>query len=303
MELRHFRYFIVLAEELHFTRAAERLGIAPPTLSVQIQQIEQRLGGPLFDRSNRRVRLTPAGVIFREEAERVLRCVDDAVLRGVRAARGELGHVSIGYVGSVTLLGLLQTSVAAFRERWPEITTTVREARMDTLPSDVAAGISDVVFVRGPVETPEAVQSAIIHRDSFCIALPVAHPLAAETGPIGSAMLARERFIVPEQESGTNEVGRRGGFLPQVVDRPGTLLQVLSQVALGTGVAIIPSILRETIAIEGVAYADIEPPQIGSNVSMLWKPSRERQSVRLFVEQVISRFGIETGAWSTPPQP
>ncbi len=297
MELRHFRYFIVLAEELHFTRAAERPGIAPPTLSVQIQQIEHRLGGPLFDRSNRRVRLTPAGAIFREEAERVLRCVDDAVMRGVRAARGELGHVSIGYVGSVTLLGLLQTSVAAFRERWPEITTTVREARMDTLPLDVAAGISDVVFVRGPVETPEGVQSAVIHRDSFCIALPVAHPLAATTGPIASAMLARERFVVPEQESGTNEVGRRGGFLPQVVDRPGTFAAGPEPGRAGHGAwQSSRAIPRETIAIEGVAYADIEPPQIGSNVSMLWKPSRERQSVKLFVEQVISRFGVYSGA-------
>ena len=100
MELRHLRYFVILAEELHFSRAAERLNIAAPTLTVQIQEIERRLGAKLFLRTKRSVTITPAGEVFLKEARLVLDQFDKAESVGRRAGRGEIGRIEIGYVGS-----------------------------------------------------------------------------------------------------------------------------------------------------------------------------------------------------------
>ena len=108
MDRRHLQYYVALAEELHFGRAALRLGIATPTLSVQIQEIERRLGTPLFDRSRREVTLTSAGAIFLAEARNVLRQFEQAEAVGRRAGRGEIGRIEIGYVGSAVHAGALQ---------------------------------------------------------------------------------------------------------------------------------------------------------------------------------------------------
>lgn len=114
MELRHLRYFVALAEELHFARTAERLNIAPPTLTVQIQEIERTLSARLFVRTKRSVALTPAGEIFLSEARNVLEQFAKAESVGLRAGRGEIGRVEIGYVGSAAFAGVLQDQISRF---------------------------------------------------------------------------------------------------------------------------------------------------------------------------------------------
>src|ERR1700756_5520393 len=127
MELRHLRYFVTLAEALHFARAAERLGISPPTLTTQIQEIERTLSATLFARTKRSVALTPAGEIFLAEARNVLAQFARAENVGRRAGRGEIGRIEIGYVGGAAYSGVLQGQTARFRSAWPEVELKARE--------------------------------------------------------------------------------------------------------------------------------------------------------------------------------
>src|SRR5258706_10930082 len=126
MELRHLRYFIAVAEELHFGRAAEKLCIAQPPLSQQIQQFERELGFLLFRRTNRRVELTAAGQMFLEEARDTLANLEKAVHAGRRVARGETGWLGVGFVGSATYQ-MLPTVLSAYRERFPDVELVLRE--------------------------------------------------------------------------------------------------------------------------------------------------------------------------------
>jgi DNA-binding transcriptional LysR family regulator len=147
MELRHFRYFVAVAEELHFARAAKRLGIAPSTLTVQIQEIERTLHARLLQRTKRSVRLTAAGELFLEQARASLLRFDQAVSVGRRAGRGELGRIVVGYVGSAALAGILQQQMRRFRAEWPDVQLQASELPMGRLPGLVAEGQVDVGFV------------------------------------------------------------------------------------------------------------------------------------------------------------
>src|SRR6202000_575898 len=140
MELRHLRYFVAVAETLHFGRAAAQLGIAPPTLTVQIQEIERTLSARLFARTKRSVALTTAGEIFLAEARGILEAFDRAENIGRRAGRGELGRIEIGYVGSAAYTGVLQEQISRFRQAWPDVDINAREVGMDQLPALVCDG-------------------------------------------------------------------------------------------------------------------------------------------------------------------
>src|SRR5690242_5975702 len=135
MELRHFRYFVAVAEELHFARAAERLGIAPSTLTVQIQEIERVLQARLLQRSKRSVRLTGAGELFLEQARASLLQFEQAIGVGRRAGRGELGRIVVAYVGSAALAGILQQHMRRFRADWPNVQLQASELPMERVPT------------------------------------------------------------------------------------------------------------------------------------------------------------------------
>lgn len=227
MELRHFRYFVALAEELHFARAAERLNIAAPTLTVQIQEIERALSVQLFVRTKRSVSLTSAGELFREEARLVLEQYARAQSVGRRAGRGEVGRIEIGYVGSAAYAGVLQKLIAEFASRWSDVDLRVRELPMDAVPRLIESGQIDVGVVRLPIKYPRTIQAHVILRDYFCLALQATHSKAADQTAIRARDLAGERFIMPEQEYGTHEVARRGRFPSESCFAP-------RQLALGT---------------------------------------------------------------------
>src|SRR5690349_1236179 len=200
MELRHLRYFIAVAERLHFAQAAEALGIAPPTLTVQIQEMERALQAQLFRRTRRSVVLTPAGEAFLAEARETVAQFERALHVGQRAGRGELGRIHIGYVGSAAFSGILQKQLRAFRKARPHVLVQAAEYPMGELPALLEEGRVDVAFVRLPVDLPPSLRAHVLVRDAFCAALPAEHPLAAAAGPIKARALAGESFVVPEQE-------------------------------------------------------------------------------------------------------
>jgi DNA-binding transcriptional LysR family regulator len=285
LELRHLRYFVVLAEELHFARAAERLNIAPPTLTVQIQEVERRLGASLFKRSRRSVELTQAGKIFLAEARDVLERFERAETIGRRAAQGQIGWLEIGYVGSAAYAGVLQEHVYRFRHSYPEIEVHTQELKMFDLPELVRTGEIDIGFVRTPMALPAGLSKKIVLRDRFCLALPETHELTQQSDDPTPAQLSREPFVVPEQLAGTTEVARRGRFTPHIVSQPGAMSAVLTEVSLGRGIAVVPDSVSNVLRMPNLCYRDIAGKPIHSEIAIIHL-SDENPIRAMFIDQI-----------------
>jgi DNA-binding transcriptional LysR family regulator len=287
MELRHFRYFVAVAEELHFARAAERLGIASSTLTVQIQEIERTLQARLLQRTKRSVRLTAAGELFLEQARASLRQFDQAVGVGRRAGRGELGRIVVGYVGSAALAGILQQQMRRFRAEWPDVQLQASELPMERLPGLVAEGHVDVGFVRLPMALPDELRVHVMQRNRFCVALPASHRLAGATA-VDARALADDDFVVPEQDLGTREVGRRGRFVPRIVSVPGNLLTVLTEVSLWMGVAVVPDVVASTLALPDLVYKPLAGEPVMSELAAIFRRSEGAPAVKNLIRQLVA---------------
>lgn len=285
MELRHFRCVLAVAHSLHFARAAAELGISPPALTKQVQETEQLLGTRLFQRSKRAVSLTAAGELFVLEAARALEQLAQAQDVARRAGRGELGRLEIGYVASAAYAGVLQGQFARFRASHPGIHIAAREYAMDTLPGLLDQGRVDLAFVRPPLHLPDGLGSVVLLRDRFVLAVPADSPLAG-INVAAPAALAQQAFIVPEQELGTMEVSRRGGFAAQVVSRPGSLVAVLTEVSLGVGCAIVPHSVMASVHLPGVVFRELQGPQISSEIAVAFRRHEQAPAARAFIAQL-----------------
>jgi DNA-binding transcriptional LysR family regulator len=284
MELRHLRYFVAVAEERHFGRAAKRLRIAQPPLSRQIQALENELGFTLLQRSRRSVELTPAGAVLLERARVLFTDVDRAIQEARRAHTGETGRISIAYLSSLAYSGLTQL-LRAFRERLPRVEVTLRElspaAQLDALKD----GVLDVGFVRGPIEDP-SIAWECVRRERLLVALPSDHPLAAKKRILLSA-LAGEPFVTfPRSRAAAffdsiMAMCHDAGFSPRIVQQA-PQLDIVSLVAAGYGIAIMPESIRE------VHRPGLElRPIIGSpSIDLLaaWRMSNTSPVLRTFLE-------------------
>ncbi|MFM0520514.1 MULTISPECIES: LysR family transcriptional regulator [Caballeronia] len=283
VELRHVRCFLSVARHLHFARAAEELGIAPPALTKQIQEAERLLGVRLFHRTKRSVALTAAGEAYLGEAVSALDHLARGAERAALAERGELGKIVIGYVGSAVYSGVLQATVRGFRARYPLVEIGIEEIVMREAGALLMEGRIDIAYVRPPVPYPEGVEARTVHRDAFIVALPADSPLAASR-VITPAQLCDQSFVVPEQESGTLEVARRGRFTARVVAQPGTLADVLAHVSLGGDVAVVPRSLAQCVTVPGVEYREIAGKAVPSEVAMVYRRFERAAAVRAYLD-------------------
>lgn len=264
MELRHLRYFLAVAEERHFTRAAENLGISTPTLTQQVQALEAELGVTLLRRTSRSVALTDAGERFLEEARSTLRQSEHATLVARRAGRGEIGRIEIGYVTSASLAGVIPNALAAFRTSNPLV--DVQLHRMETVwqLTALAEGQIDIGFLRPPKRYPLGIVGSIVWRQPFILAMPADHPLARRER-IDVAALAGEPFVASsvELELGfggqIQEIAAQGKFAPKIIGRAPDILTILTLVASGLGIAFVPETFRE-MKFGGVAYRSLTGP-------------------------------------------
>jgi DNA-binding transcriptional LysR family regulator len=287
IELRHLRYFVAVAEELHFARAAELLGIAPPTLTIQIQEIERTLSAKLLKRTKRSVALTSAGAVFLAEARNVLAQFAKAESVGRRAGRGEIGRIEVGYVGSAAYAGVLQQQTCLFRRSWPGVDINARELPMEDLPRLVDEGQVDIGFVRLPMTLPRALRMHILVRDHFCVAFPADHAQAAAKGPVSPRNLAASAFVTPEQQAGTREVARRGKFAPNIISAPGSLLAVLTQVSLGGGISVVPSVLTTVVHMPNVIFRPLTGDPISSDVAAIFRANETSSTVKKLIHQIV----------------
>lgn len=266
MELRHLRYFIAVAEELNFTRAATRLHIGQPPLSMQIRDLEEEIGVRLFERGPRRVALSTAGERFLLHARRILDGVEEAVAEARRAARGELGELRVGFTSSLPFTDLLPDALNAYRRRFPQVRLQLREMFTPEQFQSLVRGELDVGFVRLQAGTPPAgIVLREVARNPLRLVVNAAHRLAG-AAQVRLAELAGEDFISFPADVGTDLPGvlralcRQAGFEPRIVQTAREATTQIGLVAAGLGVAVLPAPL-ESVRIARVRYLALAEPE------------------------------------------
>ncbi|QTH20127.1 LysR family transcriptional regulator [Rhizorhabdus wittichii] len=271
MELRHLRYFVAVAEELNFRRAAERLNISQPPLSMQIAQLEQELGARLFDRSSQRVNLTMAGRIFLGHARDILAHVKDAA-RDVRlVADGEVGEIRIGYTQSSEFLHVLPAAINEFRKRYPKTSFTLEQMRSAEQLAAIAEQRIDIGIFRLPEgDHGGDVELIPFYEDPPVLAVREGSPLAARRD-IAMRDLEAEMFISTPTSaaSGLRDVlmklCRNAGYLPRIVQEAREVPTILGLAAAGIGIAVVPSLARR-MGVDHLAFLPIRDPQADSTL-------------------------------------
>ncbi|KFG95237.1 LysR family transcriptional regulator [Burkholderia paludis] len=252
MDLRHFRYFLAVAEEGHFGRAAERLHIVQPALSVQIRALEEELGTPLFERSTRKVALTDAGRLLLLEARRTLEQAERAKTLIQRAARGETGIVRIGFVGNAVATGRLSEDLTEFHARWPGVELDLSEMAPAAQQEAILAGRLDIGYCPAlGVAFDEKLAVQTVGNWSWEVVMSVRHPLAKRR-VVNVAAIADEPFILygadGDDEGHLATLRQMLGREPRIAHKVNSTLSVLALAAAGLGLALTPEPLNRIAA-------------------------------------------------------
>ncbi len=274
MELRHLRYFTAVAEELHFGRAAERLHMAQPPLSQHILNLEREIGVRLFVRTKRKVELTDAGSVLLAEARLILLNAEQAIYKTQRASRGEIGRLVIGFVLSATY-SLIPETLRVFRERFPAVELVLEEITTGQGLAAIAEGRMHLCFVRLPLEKLEnTLMLEPVFKEKIVLALPLNHPLSSRA-KVPLRLLKDEPFIIFPRGQGSGfydllmGICRQSGFSPSVAQEAGQLQTILSLVAAGMGVALIPASVQ-ALRREDVVYKPLQERFPETGIGMIW---------------------------------
>lgn len=286
MELRTLRHFVVLADELHFGRAAKRLAMTQPPLSQSIGKLERELGVRLFERTRRKVMLSRAGAAFLDEARATLARAAQAVDVAQRAQRGEVGRLSVGYLAA-TAYTLLPLILRDFAGGFPGVKLELREL---TLPQQIEAllrGDVGVGLLRPPVAEAELASETVL-TEPFVVALPAGHALCA-LARVPARRLAGEPFIMFPRQPGLvfHDIVMgfclRSGFAPRVAQEANQTHTVVGLVSAGIGVALVPA-STQRIGLPGIAYRPLREAAPRSLTAVAWRRSDASPTVRAFLD-------------------
>ena len=272
-ELRQLRYFVAVAERLHFGRAAAALHISQPPLSRSIRDLETRVGATLLARSRRRVELTREGARFLEEAKRVLHQLDHAVLEVARMAVGDSGRLRLGFV-SLADYGVLPGLLKAYKAARPGVALALREMLSPEQAAALAAGELDFGLLLPPVAGE--LEHIVVQRERFLAALPSRHRLARARGRLQVRELAGESFVMAPRDiaPGLHDIvagmAARAGFAPRVAQEAIQMQTVVSLVSSGLGVALVPASLAN-LGRRGVTYRDIADAHPRLDLWLAWR--------------------------------
>lgn len=286
IELRHYRYFVALAEELHYAKAAERCNISQPALSQQVRALEERVGASLLSRSRRHLELTEVGKVFYVQAVAMLRQADAAHSAIVEVAQGKAGRVAIGYLASAALSGVLPGIVYLYRQDRPNVELVLHQMDMEEQIDAVTKGQCDVGFIRPPIALPDGLALFDVLREPVLVALHSNHRCAGKAS-VRLADLQDDTFICVHRKEGigfydtTMKVCGAAGFVPQVEVISSQMSIVISMVAAGFGVAIVPASTR-TFAPPDVVFRCIEGSDVTTALSMIHAYNNQSPAVQLF---------------------
>lgn len=287
MELRHIRYFIVLTEELNFSRAADRLHIAQPPLSRQIQQLEEEVGVRLLDRTKRRVELTSAGKAFLEKAYQLLDLVEDACDTARMAARAEHGKLIIGFTGTAhNLLPILEM----YRSQYPDVNLNLQLMGTTAQIAALQEKRIDIGILTPPVTNEDIVVQKIKYPRLVAI-LPERHPLALRGGAISIVDLADESFVITPRAIGpgfydaVTRICQEAGFSPKITVETHDLQTVFILVSAGMGVSLAPAISYKP---EGVVFRELEDQTFTMDGGIAYRREEKSGVVHSFLETFLS---------------
>ena len=286
MELRHLRYFVAVAEELHFGRAASRLNVAQPALSQQIKQLEQEVGALLLARTKRRVALTEPGRLFLAEARRTLAQATLAVEVARGAEAGQIGRLRIGYVDAA-LWSPLPNVIRAFRERFPRVALSMIERPPPEQPADVHRGSIDLAI--GPPPPANAQVEVIpFTTDAGMVALPAGHPLAARESIAMGDLADASWVLVPARVPSrlrdlTFRAAAAAGFTPRVAQEARELNTLIALVSAGLGVTLVPASAAR-FPRPGAVFRPLAGKALSFRLVALRRPGLAPPAVRSFLE-------------------
>jgi DNA-binding transcriptional LysR family regulator len=292
MELRHLRYFIAVAEELHFGRAAARLNTSQPPLSQQIAALERDLGVTLLERSGRRVALTDAGRLLLQEARATLEQAARTRLVATRAKLGQVGELRIGLFASAPLSLPFARALGAFRRECPDVTLTLQEQPTPEQIDELLRGRLEFGFLRSPgrPQLPPDLDTLEVVREPLCVALPPDHALAAEGGPLPIAELAEEPLVFFSRSVGSSlndqlqSLCMAAGFVPRITQEAAANSMILGLVAAGLGISVLPSALC-SLWPDRIRVRPLDAPGAVTFTWLAWRRDRESPLTRCFVAQ------------------
>jgi DNA-binding transcriptional LysR family regulator len=287
VELRQLRYFVAVADELHFRRAAARLHISQPPLSQQIAALESELGCRLLERTRRRVELTPAGAAFLRDARAMLAELDVAVSTARAIDAGQAGVLRVGFVGSA-LLSIVPAAVQRFRRARPDVEVELRERSTVEALRSLGTGVVDVGLVRPPIEPDDTLRAEVVMRERTIAAIPAGHELAKLRRIPLRRLAAAPLVLFPRRQApGFHDllIGRLAatGTPPHVVQYAPEMLTIIGLVAAGIGVSPVPASVAH-LALDGVTYRPLSGAP-DSELVAVTRAGDEGTLVRAFVAE------------------
>jgi DNA-binding transcriptional LysR family regulator len=289
MELRHLRYFSAVVQWKGYREASRHLHIAQPAISQTVADLEQELGLKLFSRAGRTVRLTAEGEVFYAEAVRTLAQAESAINTAKRAARGELGKLSIGFIGSATL-AFLPELVRSYKAQYPGVQLVLQELNPTQQEAAFDQGLIDIGFTRAlTAERSKTLLSQPLYREPLLAVLPVSRKL--KTKRVRIADLANERFVLFHREGASGlydtimGVCNNAGFSPRVEYEPDRAQTVLSLVEAEEGVSIIPACVS-SLRSNGVRFYRLQPDDVRVELIVAWKKEAPSVALRSFLDLV-----------------
>lgn len=289
MELRRIRHFVMLAETLNFRRAAERLHMAQPPLSVSIQKLESELGTKLFMRETKGVSITPCGKVVLKEARRLL-FYEKQIIGAVRdGINGTGGTLHIGFVGTTTF-GMLQRLIPLFRAEYPGVELVLREAASVSILHQLEDGALDIGLIRTPLLEPTDATLVQLEQDQFIAALPKGHSLTKQDS-LKIRDLGNEFFVMYAQgaaaglRSAAMLACQHAGFVPRIVQQVTQVQTLLALVESGLGVALVPSVARYYVS-DRIVYRELSDviPNAAIGLSWAYMPQTEGPAAARFRE-------------------
>ncbi len=285
IDSRHLRYFVAVAEELNFRRAADRLHLAQPALTRQITWLESAMRAQLLIRDKRHVALTPAGRVALEASKKILSELDDLIAKAQHAAQGLTGTLRVGFI-SYMAYGYLPMILRAFRAEHPNVEIELCELRVTQQLETLIEDRIDVAIMR-PLHEDSRVTTKVIARSSYVVALPTGHPLVASQS-VQMKDLVAEEIITPPRAPGNSFHGRilrfcaDAGFVPALVREASDSQAMLSLVSAGMGVSIVPDAMTN-LHTAGVHYRPIKGLNETADIALAWAKDNKSELLKSFV--------------------
>jgi len=292
LELRHIRYFLAVAEERHFTRAAAKVGIGQPPLSQQIKDLEREVGAALFHRLAHGAELTEAGKAFLTAVKEMPLIAERATAAARRAARGETGSLRVGFTASATFNVVVPSTIRAFRRAYPDIDLTLEEANTAPLITRLREGTLDTAFLRPGAAGTDELQVRRLSEEPMVVALPKRHHAAAFE-QIDLSLLKDDPFLLFPRETAPTlydtvvDACRKAGFEPIIGQLVPHMASIVNLVAAELGVSIVPASMMQ-VRVTGIAYRQIAGQSPMTQLALAYRRGETSPVLRNFIARAVS---------------